>query len=75
MNLKATLKRKKLKILRCGPNSESRPSPDGPADAIVSAVSSLQKVFPKPVIRAYPDGKQFSDAVTRYRRRAERAAG
>ena len=55
--------------------SESRPSLDGLADAIVSAVSSLQTDSPEPVIRVYPDGKQFSDAVTRYRRRAERAAG
>ena len=55
--------------------SESRPSLDGLADAIVSAISSLQSDSPEPVIRVYLDGKQISEAVTKYQRRAERAAG
>ena len=55
--------------------SESRPSLDGLADAIVSAISTLQAVSPEPVIRVYLDGKQLSDAVTRYQRRDARASG
>ncbi|MBR4212331.1 MAG: hypothetical protein IKR82_00005 [Bacteroidales bacterium] len=55
--------------------SESRPSLDGLADAIVSAVSSLQADSPEPVIRVYLDGKQISDAVTKYQRRDARAQG
>ncbi|MBQ3802571.1 MAG: hypothetical protein II845_02620 [Oscillospiraceae bacterium] len=55
--------------------SESRPSLDGLADAIVSAVSSLQADSPEPVIRVYLDGKQLSDAVTKYQRRDARAQG
>ena len=55
--------------------SESRPSLDGLADAIVSAVSSLQSDSPEPVIRVYLDGKQLSDAVTKYQRRDARAQG
>ena len=55
--------------------SESRPSLDGLADAIVSAVSSLQADVPEPVIRVYLDGKQISDAVTKYQRRDARAQG
>ena len=55
--------------------SESRPSLDGLADAIVSAISSLQSDAPEPVIRVYLDGKQLSDAVTKYQRRDARAQG
>ena len=55
--------------------SESRPSLDGLADAIVSAISSLQADSPEPVIRVYLDGKQLSDAVTKYQRRDARAQG
>ena len=55
--------------------SESRPSLDGLADAIVNAIASLQTDSPEPVIRVYLDGKQLSDAVTKYQRRSERATG
>ena len=55
--------------------SESRPSLDGLADAIVSAISSLQSDSPEPVIRVYLDGKQISDAVTKDQRRDARAQG
>ena len=55
--------------------SESRPSLDGLADAIVSAISSLQADSPEPVIRVYLDGKQLSDAITKYQRRDARAKG
>ena len=55
--------------------SECRPSLDGLADAIVSAISSLQADSPEPVIRVYLDGKQISDAVTKYQRRDARAQG
>ena len=55
--------------------SESRPSLDGLADAIVSAISSLQADSPEPVIRVYLDGKQISDAVTKYQRRDARSRG
>ena len=55
--------------------SESRPSLDGLADAIVSAISSLQADSPEPVIRVYLDGKQLSDAVTKYQRRDARSRG
>ena len=48
---------------------------DGLADAIVRAVSSLQADSPEPVIRVYLDGKQLSDAVTKYQRRDARAQG
>ena len=75
MNLKATLKRKKAENTALPHNSESRPSLDGPADAIVSAVSSLQTDSPEPVIRVYLDGKLLSDAVTKYQRRDARALG
>ena len=55
--------------------SESRPSLDGLADAIVNAITALQSDSPEPVIRIYLDGKQLSDAVTKYQRRSERAPG
>ena len=55
--------------------SESRPNLDGLADAIVSAITALQSDSPEPVIRVYLDGKQISDAVTKYQRRSERAQG
>ena len=56
-------------------NSESRPSLDGLADAIAGALAALQPQNDEPVIRVYLDGKQISDAVTKYQRRADRAAG
>ncbi len=60
-------------------NSESRPSMDGLANAIVSALSALNGsgtgANAEPVIRVYLDGKQLSDAVTKYQRRSERANG
>lgn len=60
-------------------NGESRPSMDGLANAIVSALSALNGTgtgaSAEPVIRVYLDGKQLSDAVTRYQRREARASG
>ena len=60
-------------------NSESRPNLDGLANAIVSALSALNGTGTgtnsEPVIRVYLDGKQLSDAVTRYQRREARASG
>ena len=60
-------------------NGESRPSLDGLANAIVSALSALNGsgtgTGAEPVIRVYLDGKQLSDAVTRYQRREARASG
>ena len=56
-------------------NSESRPSLDGLSDAIAGALAALQPQNDEPVIRVYLDGKQISDAVTKYQRRADRAAG
>ena len=55
--------------------SESRPSLDGLADAIAGALAALQPQNDKPVIRVCLDGKQFSDAVTRYQRNQSRAPG
>lgn len=60
-------------------NSESRPSTDGLANAIVSALSAMNSPgtgsSAEPVIRVYLDGKQLSDAVTKYQRREARASG
>ena len=58
-------------------NGESRPSLDGLANAIVSALSALNGTgaSAEPVIRVYLDGKQLSDAVTKYQRRSDRAQG
>ncbi len=55
--------------------SESRPSLDGLADTIAAAIASMYSDSPEPVIRVYLDGKQLSDAVTKYQRRSERATG
>lgn len=61
-------------------NNDSRPVTDGLADAIVSALSVLGNQWngagnAEPVIRVYLDGKQLSDAVTKYQRREARASG
>ena len=49
---------------------------DGLADTIARAISALgDRDDPEPVIRVYLDGKQLSDAVTKYQRRNARASG
>ena len=49
---------------------------DGLADTIARAISALgDREDPEPVIRVYLDGRQLSDAVTRYQRRNARASG
>ena len=57
--------------------SESRPNLDGLANAIASAVTAALQMqdSTEPVIKVYLDGKQLSDAVTKYQRRSNRAAG
>ena len=49
---------------------------DGLADTIARAISALgDREDPEPVIRVYLDGKQLSDAVTKYQRRSARSTG
>ena len=55
--------------------SESRPNLDGLANTIAGAIASMVSDSPEPVIRVYLDGKQLSDAVTKYQRRSKRAEG
>ena len=57
--------------------SESRPSLDGLANAISGAIASALQLQgeAEPVIKVYLDGRQLSDAVTRYQRREARATG
>ncbi|MBP3210542.1 MAG: hypothetical protein J6M64_11665, partial [Oscillospiraceae bacterium] len=49
----------------------------GLAEAIARAVANLgeQTQHDEPIIRVYLDGKQLSDAVTRYQRSAARMYG
>ena len=58
-------------------NSESRPSLDGLANAISGAIASALQLQgeAEPVIKVYLDGRQLSDAVTKYQRREARASG
>ena len=58
-------------------NSESRPNLDGLANAISGTIASAlqSQGEAEPVIKVYLDGKQLSDAVTRYQRREARATG
>ena len=58
-------------------NSESRPSLDGLANAISGAIASALQLQgeAEPVIKVYLDGRQLSDAVTKYQRRGARATG
>ena len=44
-------------------------------NTIAEAISSLNRNESDPIIRVYLDGKQLSDAVTKYQRRNERAYG
>ena len=57
------------------PNYEA-PDLSGLADTIARAISALgDRTQPDPEIRVYLDGKQLSDAVTRYQRRSNRSNG
>ena len=55
--------------------SESRPNLDGLANTIAEAIAAMNFDREEPVIRVYLDGKQLSDAVTKYQRRSDRAQG
>ena len=64
------------------PNAVTKPQGEGIdlnslADAIARAVTQMagQNRSEEPVIRVYLDGRQLSDAVTRYQRNAARMAG
>ena len=48
---------------------------DSLANTIANAIAGLSQEKEEPVIRVYLDGKQLTDAVTRYQRRNERAFG
>ncbi len=57
------------------PASEA-PDLSGLADTLARAISELgDRAAPDPEIRLYLDGRQLSDAVTRYQRRSSRASG